>query len=66
LLTRATALRFLDADDFTDDNGEVDDEKLAEGIDQLVKDKPYLADKGARSSGKSFLAAAIRNRRFTS
>lgn len=40
------AVRLLDSDEFTDDDGEVDDKKLAKAIEQLLKDKPYLAGKG--------------------
>lgn len=45
------AVRLLDADEFTDDNGEVDAKKLAKAVDQLLTDKPYLAGKGHRPSG---------------
>jgi len=38
------ALTFLDLSQFeVDDNGEVDSEEVADAIDELVKNKPYLA-----------------------
>ena len=45
------AVRLLDADDFTDDTGEVDPKKLNKAIDGLLKDKPYLAGKGLKPAG---------------
>lgn len=46
----ADAVRLLDLDDFTvSDDGEVDDKAITAAIDQLLKDKPYLAGK---ASGK--------------
>jgi hypothetical protein len=50
LANPAVAVRLLDPDDFTDDDGEVDDKKLKAAIDQLLKDEPYLAGKG-RANG---------------
>lgn len=38
------ALRFLDLDQFeVDSDGQVDEDEITDAIDQLVKDKPYLA-----------------------
>jgi hypothetical protein len=38
------ALRFLDLEQFeVDEDGQVDEDEVADAIDQLVKDKPYLA-----------------------
>lgn len=38
------ALRFLDLDQFeVDEEGEVDAEEITDAIEQLIKDKPYLA-----------------------
>jgi hypothetical protein len=54
------AVRFLDmADIKVDDDGEVDDKQVTSAIDDLLKEKPYLAgktkpgkvDQGARQSG---------------
>ncbi|MFW6092222.1 MAG: hypothetical protein ACODAF_10065, partial [Actinomycetota bacterium] len=43
------ALTFLDADQFeVDENGEVDSDEVADAIDDLVKNKPYLAAQGGR------------------
>ena len=39
------AVRLLDTDDFTDDDGDIDEAKLKKAIDGLLKDKPYLAGK---------------------
>jgi hypothetical protein len=50
LANPAVAVRLLDPDDFTDDDGEVDEKKLKAAIDQLLKDEPYLAGKG-RANG---------------
>ncbi|MCA1569318.1 MAG: hypothetical protein LC798_03140 [Chloroflexi bacterium] len=71
------AVRLLDPDDFADEKtGEVDSKRLAKAVDDLLKEKPYLAGKGARPagdggngvrggapSGGSFLTEAIRNSR---
>lgn len=44
------ALRFLDLDQFeVDGDGQVDEDEIADAIEQLVKDKPYLA---AAAAGK--------------
>lgn len=44
----ADAVRLLDLSDFeVDADGEVDSKAIAKAIDQLVKDKPYLAGNGA-------------------
>jgi len=46
------ALIFLDASKFeVDENGEVDSEEIAEAIDELLKNKPYLAAKAPRFQG---------------
>jgi hypothetical protein len=50
LANPAVAVRLLDPDDFTDDDGEVDDKKLKAAIDRLLKDEPYLAGK-AKANG---------------
>lgn len=42
------AVRLLDADDFTDADGEVDEAKLKKAVADLLKAKPYLASTGAR------------------
>lgn len=48
----ADAVRFLDLDDFkVDDDGEVDAKAVGKAIDQLLKDKPYLAAGSTRPSG---------------
>lgn len=44
------AVRLLDSDEFTNDDGDVDDKKLKAAIDTLLKDKPYLAGK-SRANG---------------
>lgn len=51
----ADALRFLDLDSFeVDDDGNLDDDEIADAIDNLVQAKPYLA----AQSGKRFLGTA--------
>jgi hypothetical protein len=48
------AVRLLDLDDFkVDDDGEVDAKSITAAVDQLIKDKPYLAVNGARSQGSA-------------
>lgn len=43
------ALRFLDLDSFeVDEDGEVDADELEDAIDDLLKNKPYLAAQGGR------------------
>lgn len=43
------ALRFLDLEQFdVDDDGEVDAEEIVDAIEQLIKDKPYLAAQSGR------------------
>lgn len=43
------ALRFLDLDNFeVDEDGEVDADELQDAIDDLLKNKPYLAAQGGR------------------
>lgn len=50
----ADAFRFLDMSQFeVDDNGDVDEQEVAEAIAQLVKDKPYLAAQGGKKWGGS-------------
>lgn len=49
------ALTFLDLDQFeVDENGEVDSDELVDAIDDLLKNKPYLAAQG----GKRFQGTA--------
>lgn len=43
------AYKFLDLASFeVDDDGNVDEEEIAEAIDDLIKEKPYLAAQGGR------------------
>jgi hypothetical protein len=43
------ALTFLNLDDFeVDEDGQVDEDEIAEAIDGLLKNKPYLAAQGGR------------------
>ena len=51
----ADALRLLDLDRFeVGDDGEVDEDEIADAIDELVKNKPYLAvQDGKRFKGKA-------------
>lgn len=51
----ADALRLLDLDKFeVDDDGNVDEDEIADAIDELVKNKPYLAvQDGKRFKGKA-------------
>lgn len=52
----ADAYKFLDLTQFeVDDDGNVDETEIAEAIDQLVDDKPYL--KAAQGGGKRFQGA---------
>ncbi len=45
----ADAHQFLDLDQFeVDDDGNVDEEEIADAIDDLIKKKPYLAAQGGR------------------
>lgn len=45
----ADAYKFLDLDQFeVDEDGNVDEDEIAEAIDELVKNKPYLAAQGGR------------------
>jgi hypothetical protein len=45
----ADAYKFLDLDQFeVDEDGNVDEAEIAEAIDELVKNKPYLAAQGGR------------------
>lgn len=45
------AVRLLDPDDFTNAEGEVEEAKLKKAIDELLKDKPYLAGKKSAGDG---------------
>lgn len=43
------AYKFLDLDSFeVDDDGNVDEDEIADAIDDLIKQKPYLAAQGGR------------------
>lgn len=43
------AYKFLDLEQFeVDDDGDVDEEEIADAIDDLIKKKPYLAAQGGR------------------
>lgn len=43
------AHKFLDLDSFeVDDDGNVDEDEIADAIDDLIKEKPYLAAQGGR------------------
>lgn len=45
----ADAYKFLDLTQFeVDDDGNVDEDEIADAIDELVKEKPYLAAQGGR------------------
>lgn len=45
----ADAYKFLDLSEFeVDDDGNVDEDEIADAIDALVKEKPYLAAQGGR------------------
>ena len=46
------AFNFLNLDDFeVDDDGDVDEDEIADAIEKLVKNKPYLAAQGGRFAG---------------
>lgn len=45
------ALLFVDPTKFVSDSGDVDEKKIAEAVQKLAKDKPYLAAQGSRFGG---------------
>lgn len=48
----ADAVRFLDLDEFkVDKDGEVDTKAIGKAVDQLLKDKPYLASGAPKRNG---------------
>lgn len=48
----ADAYQFLDLDKFeVDDDGNVDEEEIADAIDDLIKKKPYLSAQGGKRFG---------------
>lgn len=50
----ADAVRFLDLEEFkVDDDGEVDAKAVGKAIDQLIKEKPYLAAGASRVQGSA-------------
>lgn len=56
------ALTFLNPDQFeVDENGEVDPDEIAEAIDELLKNKPYLAAQGGKRFQGTADGGAARN-----